>query len=263
MNVCTNAMHAMKGLQGVLELSEETVEVGSEIVAVHPQLHEGTYLRLSIRDTGCGMSPDTLQHLFEPFYTTKGPGEGTGLGLSVVHGIMQNHGGAITVYSQQGKGSVFHLYFPAVAAPNASLVPVRKAARLRGRGQRVLLIDDEEMIARTARTMLQRLGYEVSAYTNPSEAMEEFASNPSTYHLILSDLTMPIMSGLEVAERVRALRTEIPFILASGYLGEKEQEIARSLKISRLITKPISLDVLAETLAECLSEKAGNLEARS
>ena len=254
MNLCTNALHAMKGLGGVLELSEEVVLVDQDSLELHAILAKGSYVCVSVKDSGCGMSPVVLSRLYEPFFTTKAPGEGTGLGLSVVHGIMQQHKGAITVHSQPGKGSLFRLYFPVRAPGKETASPKPALSVVKGRGQRILFVDDEPVVLKTLGSMLDRLGYKVNAFGSPQEALASFAADPRGFDLVLSDLTMPGMSGLELAEKMIALRPGLVFILASGFIGETDMQRIRVLCIHHVLEKPISIGTLSRTLDAALND---------
>ncbi len=253
MNLCTNSIQAMKGRPGVLEIIEQRIDIGPELIAMHSLLKEGLHARLSIRDSGCGMTPEVMQRIFEPFFTTKAPGEGTGLGLSVVHGIMQKHGGAVTVYSQPDKGTAFHLYFPLSEGPIEETSAKLTVEYLpRGRQQRVLFLDDEKTIANSAGAMLKRLGYTERVFTDASEAMQAFATKPSDFDVVVTDLTMPKITGLDVSARIRTIRPDIPIILASGYMMEGDRAQAKANGVQIIIDKPITMQALASALATCL-----------
>lgn len=254
MNVGTNAVQAMQGRRGTLTLTEEEVVVGEEVQSQHPKLKPGHYVRLGFRDTGPGMTEHVKERIFEPFFTTKAAGEGTGLGLSVVHGIVEQHGGGVTVYSQPGRGTLFHVYFPVVtdgataaSSEDAERVPV-------GQGERVLFVDDEPMIAKTAEEVLRRLGYRPSVHTQPESALAELAAADSEFAIMVSDLTMPGCSGLELAARVQALRPELPFILTSGFFSGPEKQAAEALGIARCIQKPITYAALGRAVGKCLGK---------
>ncbi|WP_175414855.1 transporter substrate-binding domain-containing protein [Nibricoccus aquaticus] len=253
MNLCTNAVHAMGDTTGSLEVTEDILTVTQEIIAQHPQLAPGEFVRIAIRDTGCGMTPEVVQRMFEPFFTTKAPGQGTGLGLSVVHGIMQNHRGAITVYSKPGQGTLFHLYFPLKTRTSSSQPPVFASGAPRGRGQRILFVDDEQPIVRAASQLLTRLGYEISAHHEVTAALAEFEKTPSAFALIVTDLTMPKMTGLEFIQRALALRPELPVVLISGFMNDTDLARARDLGVNRVLDKPLTLSALGRTVSECLN----------
>ncbi|MFA6545931.1 MAG: PAS domain S-box protein, partial [Limisphaerales bacterium] len=200
MNLCTNAAQAMRGRPGVLKVELDEVEADAGFAQTHADLAPGHYVRLTVADTGCGMDRATQERIFEPFFTTKPPGEGTGLGLSVVHGIMKSHDGSVSVYSQPGEGTTFHLYFPVlnaeVAAPAAALAPVP-----RGHGEHVLFVDDELALVQLGRKVLDGLGYQVTTKSSASEAFAIVRDQPDYFDLVVTDLTMPGMSGADLARQ--------------------------------------------------------------
>ncbi|AOS44782.1 Blue-light-activated protein [Lacunisphaera limnophila] len=247
MNIGTNALQAMRGAPGRLVFVEEwvTIEPGEPPPGIQP----GRCLRIAVRDSGPGMSREIMNRIFEPFFTTKPMGEGTGLGLAVVHGIMRQHDGAVTVTSEPGRGTCFHLYFPMQAATRASPVEEATAAVPTGRGQMILLVDDDPAIVETVRKLLQRLGYAVSAHLRADEALAEFEASPDRFALVLSDLTMPGLNGLQFATRVRAVRPGLPLVLASGYWGEADLAEARRLGLSALLHKPLAYEMLGRAVA--------------
>ncbi len=250
MNIGTNALQAMRGTPGRLTFLEEVVSVDAG-TAQPTELKPGRYLRVSVRDTGPGMSREILDRIFEPFFTTKPMGEGTGLGLSVVHGIMQQHDGTVTVASELGRGTTFQLYFP-VAAATAPVAAeeARTTAVPFGRGQPILFVDDDVAIVETVRKVLQRLGYTVSAHLRADEALAEFEAAPDRFALVLSDLTMPGVNGLQLAARVRGLRPQVPLVLVSGYWPESDLAEARRLRVSATLHKPLTYDSVARIVAD-------------
>lgn len=258
-NLCTNAVHAMNGRPGHIEIAEAVVTLGAEVSSVHSELKEGSYFRISVRDTGSGMPPEVLEHLFEPFFTTKGQGEGTGLGLAVVHGIVRNHGGVVTVYSQVGQGAVFNLYFPLVKASDEKdrEDESRRPIPLGG-GETVVLLDDEETIVSTSRIMLEKLGYKAKAFANPEEAEAEILSHPQEIYAVVTDLTMPKLSGIDFARKIRLLRPGLPVILASGYIGERDYSLAHEAGVSFIVDKPYTFHALGNALAACKRSKSQN-----
>jgi PAS domain S-box-containing protein len=251
MNLGTNAWHAMREHQGCLEVKLEKFEVDTLIAATHPQLRLGLYVRLTVSDTGKGMDRATLGRIFEPFFTTKGPGEGTGLGLAVVHGIMQEHEGAITVYSQPGEGTVFHLYFPECAGA-VSKEAAPPAALISGRGKRILFVDDEEVLAVMGQKTLERLGYKVEAQTSVTAALALVRADPQRFDLVITDMTMPEMTGMDLATRLQEIRTDLPIILTSGYSANLTAERTRALGISEMLMKPHTIHALAMAVQRAL-----------
>jgi CheY-like chemotaxis protein len=228
MNLCSNAAQALgdRGGQIVLELAR--VSVGADFARAHAPLRAGEHVRLAVRDNGPGMDGAVLRHIFEPFFTTKAPGTGTGLGLAMVHGIVHNHEGAIVASSERGIGTMFELYFPvAHTSPAEGTAPEPRP--LRGWGEHVLFVDDEGFLVQLGGSILQRLGYRVSTFTDPLQALAAFRSAPGDYAAVITDLLMPRLKGLELARQVLQVRPDVPVILTSGYTGTSDEEEARAL----------------------------------
>ena len=237
-NLCTNSAHALEARRGSIELRLEPVTIATQPAPLPPGLRPGRFSCLSVSDNGAGMTAETLERIFDPFYTTKAPGHGTGLGLSVVHGIVSSYGGAITVYSQPGKGSTFRLFFPALASELGDTVPIERAQAPLGHGERVLYIDDEAALVSLALRVLTRLGYVVVGHTNVARALEEFRAGPQTFDAVVTDLSMPGMSGVELVTELQATRPDVPILITSGYVPPEEQEAALRLGVRELIPKP-------------------------
>jgi CheY-like chemotaxis protein len=197
------------------------------------------------------MDPATLERIFEPFFTTKSPNEGTGLGLAVVHGIVQAHQGRITVESRPGRGTTVHLYFPATERPAPLAEPAEKPIP-RGRGERVLIVDDEPALVALEVKILTQLGYRTRGFHHPEEALRGFLERPQDFDLVLCDLTMPVMSGLEVAAQVLEARPGLPVLLTTGFVGQLDEESLPGLGIAGLIIKPFCIRTLAEALHQRL-----------
>ncbi len=247
MNLVTNAARAMGEQGGLLEVTLKAVTITPELAARNLKLRAGEYVRLSIRDTGTGMSPAVLERIFDPFFTTQEPGEGTGLGLSVVHGIMKDHEGAISVYSEPGKGTVFHLYFPAIAHGEERATTAMQTTP-RGRGQRLLYVDDEEALVLLVTRSLGRLGYKVKGEISPLRAVEIFREDPAQFDGVITDLSMPGMSGTEFARHILEICPEMPVVMMSGYIRPEDETNARQLGVYELILKPETIDDLAQAL---------------
>ena len=248
MNLVTNAAHAIGDRVGHIALTLDTLTVDADLAQTTPGLREGRYLRLSVSDDGCGMDKSTLERIFDPFFTTKRAGEGTGLGLSVVHGIMRSHGGAIAVYSEPGRGTTFRLYFPAAGGTDAPAADTTLQGVVSGRGERVLYVDDESALVMLVTRLLRRLGYEVSGYTDPTQALQAFVSQPQSFDAVVTDLSMPTLSGFDLARKLRAVRPDIPIVLTSGYLRPEDQETASAIGVRDLILKPDTIEALGEAL---------------
>ncbi len=247
MNLCTNAGHAMRNQPGTLGISLEACVADEALAEMIPGTATGTFVRMTVTDTGCGMDEATRQRVFEPFFTTKPPGEGSGLGLSVVHGIVRSHGGAIRISSAVGSGTRIDVYLPAASAPSqARSVPV--AAALRGNGERILFVDDEEPIVKIGQISLTRLGYAVEGGRQVLEALALLERDPTAFDLVISDQTMPKMAGLEFALRIHALRKDLPVVLTSGYSLELTPERMKAAGVRELLSKPYTMEKLAEVV---------------
>ena len=253
LNLCTNAAQAMRETGGVLELV-----LSDASPAIHDDgfLEEaviGPYVKLSVRDSGCGMEPEVVERIFDPFFTTKRPGEGTGLGLSVVHGIVKRHDGLITVESVPGKGSSFHLYFPKLPMEELP-VDLQKGELARGKG-RILFIDDEELLVEMNRGRLEGLGYEVTTETDPIRAFDLFRDNPDGFDLVITDYTMPQMTGIELAREMLTIRPEIPIILSSGLDELLSQEAVKEAGIREFLPKAAGKRELVKAIQALIGKK--------
>ena len=251
MNLCTNAAHAMGKKGGVLEIkvTEEDLR-GTDIIS-HAGLKEGPHLRLEVRDTGHGIDATIMDKIFDPFFTTKEPGEGTGLGLSVVYGIIKNLNGSISVASEPNRGTVFIIYLPLIDADVGAEV-VGDAVIPRGKGH-ILLVDDEEPIASLGKEILTALGYDITVRYSSLDALEAFRANPRRFDLIVSDVTMPNMTGVALAREILSIRPEIPILLTSGFSDLVNEEQARKMGVKAFIMKPLSLQVLAQAVSKLLT----------
>jgi PAS domain S-box-containing protein len=254
-NLCTNAWHAMGEDGGRITISQKTVMLTKENGASRLALPDGMYSILSITDNGHGMDAATLERVFEPFFTTKGPGKGSGLGMAVVHGIMKSHDGAVSVQSEPGKGTTVGLYFPVQAATHPVKTAAEKLSPPAGHGERVLLVDDESHLVTIGTKVLQHLGYEVSGFTSAKEALAAFTLNPTDFDLVITDLTMPGMTGIALADALLELRRDIPILLATGYIEESIREQAALLGFREILVKPLSTQALAEAAQRILSKK--------
>jgi PAS domain S-box-containing protein len=251
MNLGTNAWHAMRDQTGMLKIEMIVVEVDEDFVKTRPDLHPGRYVQLSVSDTGCGMDRATLEHIFEPFFTTKGVGEGTGLGLAVVHGIMKSHYGGISVYSQPGQGTTFHLYFPVIET-KATVREIEAAPIPRGQGEHILFVDDEEALADLGKKMLERLGYQVTMKTSPLEAIAAVRDQPERFALVITDLTMPVMDGVKLGGRLLQIQPRLPIVITTGYSGVLNTAKARKLGFRELLSKPSTARTLGEMVHRVL-----------
>lgn len=252
MNLFTNAFQAMKEKGGVLQVDLEHLELDAEASAQVLNLTPGAYVKLTVIDNGIGMDRATMDRIFDPYFTSREKGRGTGMGLAVVHGIVKNYGGAISVKSGPGQGACFEVYLPSLEPEG-----VEKAgalAALPEGHERVLLVDDEESIVDTMQMMLERLGYQVEAKMSSLEAFETFSAAPHDFDLVISDQTMPGMTGEEFSKKLMALRPDVPIILCTGFSHVIDEEKAKAMGIRKLIMKPVVMREMALTIREILDE---------
>ncbi|MCK8601950.1 hybrid sensor histidine kinase/response regulator [Desulfoferrobacter suflitae] len=253
MNLCANASYAMRAQGGVLKVSLHSVDAHSCPRIRNLELPDGPCVELMVSDTGTGMDPGTMERMFDPFFTTKGPGEGTGMGLAMVHGTVKSHGGAIIVDSEPGKGSSFRLYFPVVRG-SAVDEPQANIQLPRGRDLgRILLVDDEDIILTTGQQMLEYLGYEVVIKKSAPEALKAFQLQPDQFSLVITDQTMPKMTGAELAREMLRIRPEMPIILCTGFSEVMDQEMAKSIGIREFVMKPFVFSELADLAKKVLN----------
>jgi PAS domain S-box-containing protein len=249
-NLCTNAAHAMRKSGGVLNVNLASVDVDQNTASSHADLKPGPYLRLTVSDTGEGMSREIMERIFEPFFTTKDRSEGTGMGLAVVHGIVKNHGGAITVYSEAGTGTTFNVFFPRMEGglEKESISPMDIPA---GK-ERILLVDDEEPVLRSAQMMLESLGYKVTACAKSDEALELFRAQPNEFDLVITDQTMPIMTGSELSRKLIQIKRDILIILCTGFSEAVDENKSRAEGIREFVMKPFTTKEMAESIRRVL-----------
>lgn len=252
MNLCTNAGHAMQDEGGTLSVVLKHVELDDMHNLTYPDLKPGPYTKLTIGDTGHGMHREILDRLFDPFFTTKPKGEGTGMGLAMVHGIVQDMHGVIDVYSELGKGSSFNVLFPAIerrSEPQARAMP-----QLPRGSERVLLVDDEITLTKLGRRLLESLGYSVKTFIDPVAAFDFFRREPEGVDLVMTDMTMPGLTGDQLAQKMMAVRNDIPIVVCTGFSIKIDDARAQKLGIRALINKPILRTDLARTLRRVLDD---------
>lgn len=253
MNLCTNAAHAMQDSGGILEVSLMDMDIDQETASFFPELSPGPYLKLVVSDTGHGMDRGTLDRIFEPFFTTKGPGKGTGMGLAVTHGIIKSHGGAVTVFSVPGKGTKFQVLIPRIEEELTQTPHPVQPSLPTGR-ECILFVDDEEALVDFGKQILKRLGYNVVGVTNAVDALRFFSEEPYQFDLVITDQTMPKMTGLELAGALLKIRPDLPVILCSGYSESITNERIQSIGIRQYMTKPYLKQELAQTIRDILDE---------
>jgi len=253
MNLCTNAQHAIGETGGVLEVSLMDVDISRDFAAGNPGVTPGRHLCLTVRDTGHGMSEELISRLYDPFFTTKEPGKGTGLGLSMVHGIVMSCGGAITVQSKPGAGSSFNIFLPVIEKQIQPGVNISLQAPTGT--ERILFVDDEISIMDLGRQVLEQLGYQVKAFSSSEKALEYFTSDPEEIDLIITDMTMPKLTGAKLAQAILAIRPDMPMILCTGFSEAINEEKAKSLGFKEYILKPIGIDRIARSIRRVLDSR--------
>ena len=253
MNLCSNAHQAMQEKGSALYITLKPVELNDQQIARYPELKSGCYINLTVKDTGSGMAPDMLESIFDPYFTTKDRGKGTGLGLAVVHGIISDHGGSIYVESQESKGTTFDIFLPRVDAditlqsePDMSF-PIGN--------ERILFVDDEEPLIELAEKMLARLGYQVVTTSSSLEALVVFSAEPDRFDLVITDITMPKMAGDELAMEIMKIRPDIPVIICTGYSNIIDRAEAESIGIASYLMKPLTVKDLSMTVRQVLDNR--------
>jgi len=252
-NLCTNAAHAMGERGGVLEVSLKNIEMDEGSAIQYHDLSSGKYVRLTISDTGHGIEPKILERIFDPYFTTKGVGEGSGMGLSVVHGIVKSHCGDISVSSEPGKGTIFHVLFPCIEEEPEPEVEI--TVEIPRGNERILFVDDEKAMVDTIQPMIEHLGYKVTARASSIEGLEAFRANTDRFDLVITDFTMPNMTGMELAKELLKLRPDIPIILCTGYSQHINEDKAKGNGIRALLMKPVVLSEIANTIRLVLDDK--------
>jgi len=255
-NLCTNAAHAMEENGGTLEVGLREIVVNPGDTIAGQDFRPGKYLRLVVSDTGCGMDKATLERIFEPYFTTKEQGKGTGIGLALVHGIVKGHGGYLSVYSEPGQGTTFSLYFPVCCDAGGQLPKAMEASIPRG-SERMLLVDDEEDVLKMLKEMSEHLGYQVTAVSDSAEAYALFKSGPEEFALVVTDQTMPGLTGLALAEKIFALKPGMPVIICTGFSEALSEGQAKELGLAGYIMKPVVMGDFARVVRRALEGGAG------
>ncbi len=249
-NLCTNAYHAMEKNGGELSVTLKTTFIGPDKQEILLHVSPGEYLEFTVSDTGSGIRPDVIGKIFDPYFTTNKIGEGTGMGLAIIHGIVSDYGGTITVESELGKGSSFHVYFPVVEKD--AFPKIKKLEDIPEGKERILFIDDEELLAEMGRDMLERLGYHVTVRCSSIEALTTFQNTPNEFDIVITDQTMPGMTGADLARRMMQIRPDIPIILCTGYSNLIDEHSAKALGIKEFAFKPIAKNDIAKLIRKVL-----------
>ncbi len=258
LNLCTNASHAINSSNGEIFVHTSNITVDSAYRAVHPNVSEGVYFVIEVSDTGCGIEPAIMNRIFEPFFTTKEMGKGTGLGLSVIRGIVEKHEGAVTVESAVGSGTSFRVFLP-LAHIKAAPESAPKKETPHESSATIMLIDDEELLLKISRNILTSFGYKVIPFGKGLEAIEYFRENSGNVDVVLTDMNMPGITGIEVAERIKAINEHTPVILSSGFTDDDMDTRAKSAGISEILLKPFTSAELARTVEKVISKLPARL----
>ena len=254
MNLCTNAAHAMKRIGGIIKIELTALELSEGDIPQYPELQPGHYVKLTVSDTGHGIDSDNIQKIFDPFFTTKSVNEGTGLGLSVVYGIVKSHGGAINVYSEPEQGATFNVYLPRIMQTKIMKGDINKPVI--GGTERILFVDDEPLLVDIGIHALSSLGYDVTGIVSSVEALDMVNAEPQRFDLVITDMTLPKMNGIVLSRKILKIRPDIPIILCSGVRESGTEEQAKSFGIRAYIMKPLTKRELARVIREVLGKKA-------
>ena len=250
MNLGANAAHAMRAKGGILSVSLSDLEADESLVSLYPDLTPGPYVRLTVSDTGHGMEDSVKERIFDPYFTTKKVGEGTGMGLAVVQGIIKSHGGAIRVYSELGQGTTFHIFLPKIEEECGQEATVDES--IYGGTERILFVDDEEMLAELGQELITSLGYTVTATTNSNDALKLFSTDPNAFDLVITDMTMPGLTGMELSAELMAIRPDIPIILCTGFCEHINEKLAKENGVHNFLMKPYGRSTLSITIRNAL-----------
>jgi PAS domain S-box-containing protein len=249
-NLFTNAAHAMEDTGGVITIGIENIDLDHVSAPIYPDLSPGSYVKLTVSDTGTGIDHEIKDRIFDPYFTTKEVGKGTGIGLSVVHGIIKSHNGAIIVDSQFGKGTTFSIFFP--VAEEAVVIEAEPDDEFPTGNERILIVDDEESMADIGRRRLERLGYQVEARTDPREALDLFRADPDQFDLVITDMTMPHITGDNLVKEILNIRPDMPTILCTGFSEKIDEEKAKQIGVREYIEKPIDQGRLSQLVRKVL-----------
>jgi len=249
-NLFTNAAHAMEDTGGVITIGIENIDLDHVSAPIYPDLSPGNYVKLTVSDTGTGIDHEVKDRIFDPYFTTKEVGKGTGIGLSVVHGIVKSHNGAILVDSQFGKGTTFSIFFP--VAEEAVVIEAEPDDEFPTGNERILIVDDEESMVDIGRKRLERLGYQVEARTDPVEALDLFRADPDQFDLVITDMTMPHIAGDNLVKEILKIRPDMPTILCTGFSEKIDEEKAKKIGVREYIDKPFDQGKLSRLVRKVL-----------
>jgi CheY-like chemotaxis protein len=252
MNLCTNAWQALPAEGGTIHVALEAHQVASSLATDVGQLTRGLYARLIVSDNGSGMTEATRRRLFEPFFTTKPRGQGTGLGLHLVSGIVTAHGGAVIVRSERGHGSRFEVYLPATASSEIETTAAPRIDPVQAGGERVAYVDDDEVVQLMVHRVLERAGFRVTSFNEPDELLAAVRGDPRCYDLLVTDYSMPGMNGLQVAREVRVVCPTIPIIIATGYAPDELRQAVAELGRAEILNKERTFEELGERAARAI-----------
>jgi nitrogen-specific signal transduction histidine kinase/ActR/RegA family two-component response regulator len=256
MNLCTNAAYAMREKGGILEITLREIDFDPATIN-RRDLQPGLYNQLSVSDTGHGMTSEVRSRIFEPYFTTREHGEGTGMGLAVVHGIVKSHRGEIVVYSEPGKGTMFDIFLPITSMEKDAGPLIDKQSSIQHGNERILFVDDEYLLAEAGKQLLENLGYQVVNRTSSIEALEAFRSQPHNFDLVVTDQTMPNMTGVQLTVELKKIRPDIPIILCTGFSEKVNEKNFLAKGISSFLMKPLISDDLARIVRHVLDQKQG------
>ena len=258
-NLCTNAAHAMDdNSEGFLKIFLDTVDIDEKTDTRFAEIHPGKYLELTVKDSGKGIEPKIRERIFDPYFTTKEIGMGTGMGLAVVHGIVTNHNGKILVNSEPGKGTSISILLPVVTGVTEPQKEPDRQTSLPTGNETILFVDDEFSIVESNKMLLEKIGYTVREFTNPLEALSAFKSDPDSFDLVISDVTMPKMNGVDLSKNLRKIRPDIPVIICSGHSSHMDEEKALKLNINAYTMKPVTASQIAVLIRKVLADQNGN-----
>ena len=265
MNLITNAYHAVEVSGGMIHIAMKETELQIDELPFHAipgDLMAGKYACITVSDTGTGIDQALIDKIFDPYFTTKEQGKGTGLGLSVVYGIVKEHGGDIRVYSELGKGTAFHVYLPLLENGKDNKRAGALIRKYPTGCERILLVDDEGIIVRVEQKMLERLGYQITVHTGSLDALDAFRANPGDYDLVISDMGMPDMTGMQLARELISIRPGIPIIICTGFKDDRDEQRGKALGIKGFLMKPVATGDLTEMVRRVLDEVAEELSAK-